>query len=638
MHISILSPVILGMAAHVAAGPCKPESSKSYDSSSITSGTTLDISSTASSVISSIETTYTVSDIKASSTTSLDSSSTEATVPLSATTYDIDATTVLPSSTTEETTTILPKETTPAELFRGGYATFYYQNGNPGECGVFNRDSDFIVALSYQKFDTSLCGRRVRVSTLERPGSPAQSVDVTVAGYSPTSMNENSLDLSEGAFKAIGKLSDGMSSFQPPLYHFMTLNMTDSSLQSYRIPQLEGGYRPGSEAIFNSHSKDDILSALKEWDSQRILLVHSKALARNTQVITDLKEALGDRLTTAKEGVGSHSPYEDVIDIAHRITENKIDCVISVGSGSYSDACKVARLMSATLPSGFKEKDMEALLDQEKGIAPQDKLKKAEGVKLILVPTSLSAGEWNHTASCTNSAGKKQHFSLLDGGAPDLILVDPWVARTAPEKLWLSSGIRAVDHCVETLCNPKCAKYPDVQEWCEKALRDLSKGLVEYREGLDRGESGEDELLHGVSKCQAGSRMALMGFIIYRVNMGASHAIGHQLGSVGKVMHGITSCIMLPAVLRYTKTRNPKAQEKIVKIFNETLGWDETEAGDCVAKLVGVTGLPSTLREVGVTSDEQIEQIIDKTMTDVMFSFGSVLTREEISAIVYSAK
>ncbi|KAH7224343.1 uncharacterized protein BKA55DRAFT_599303 [Fusarium redolens] len=413
--------------------------------------------------------------------------------------------------------------------------------------------------------------------------------------------------------------------------------MTDS-LKPYRIPQLEGGHRPGSDAIFNSHSKDDILSALKQWNSQRILLVHSKTLAKNTSVISDLKEALGDRLVTVTEGVGSHSPYGDVIDIAHRITGHKIDCVISVGSGSYSDACKVARLMSATLPSGFGEKDMEDLLDQEKGVAPQDKIRKAEGVKLILVPTSLSAGEWNYTASCTNSAGKKQHFSLEDGGAPDSILMDPWVARTSPEKLWLSSGIRAVDHCVETLCNPECAKYPDVQEWCKKALRDLSKGLVEYKEGLGRGKEGEDELVHGASKCQAGSRMALMGFIIYRVNMGASHAIGHQLGSVGKVMHGITSCIMLPPVLRYTKARNPEAQAKIVKIFNETLGWEETEAGDCVARLVKVTGLPSTLREVGVTSDEQIEQIIDKTMTDVMFSFGKVLMRDEVSEIVYSTK
>lgn len=414
--------------------------------------------------------------------------------------------------------------------------------------------------------------------------------------------------------------------------------MANSSLQSYRIPQLEGGHRPGSDAIFNSASRSDILAAVKEWNSQRILLVHSRALAKNTSIISELKESLGTRLADTKTGVGAHSPYADVVDIAHRIAAHSIDCVVCVGSGSYSDACKVARLMCGTLPRGFGEADMEALIEEGKGVAPQDRIKKAEGVRLILVPTSLSAGEWNYTASCTNSAGKKQHFSLVDGGAPDLILMDPWVAKTAPEELWLSSGLRAVDHCCETLCNPKCAEHPDVQEWCETALRDLSKGLAEYKEGLARGQEGEAELVHGVSKCQAGSRMALMGFILYRINMGASHAIGHQLGSVGKVMHGITSCIMLPPVLLYTKSRNPAAQARIVKAFNESLGWEETEAGHCVARLVRLVGLPSRLSEVGVTSDEQIEQIIDKTMTDVMFSFGEVLTRDEISKIVYSTK
>lgn len=407
------------------------------------------------------------------------------------------------------------------------------------------------------------------------------------------------------------------------------------TLESYRTSQLEAGQRAGSDAIFNSHSTQDILTALEDWDSQRVLLVHSKALAANTSHISDLKTALGARLIASKEGVGAHSPYADVIDIAHKVIESQIDVIVCVGSGSYSDACKTARLMSATLPPGFSETDMESLVDPAKGIAPESRIKKPEGVKLILVPTSLSAGEWNHTASCTNSAGKKQHFALQDGCAADLVLMDPWIAKTAPERLWLSSGIRAVDHCVEMLCHAKCAEHPDAQQWCEEALKDLSQGLVKYKEGLTQGAAGEGELIEGVSKCQAGSRMALMGLIVYRIPMGASHAIGHQLGSVAGVMHGITSCIMLPPVLHYTKSQNHEAQLRIVTIFNESMGWQEKEAASCVARLVKLLGLPSTLKEVGVTSQEQIEKVIDKTMTDV---FGETLGRDGIAKIVYSAR
>lgn len=406
-------------------------------------------------------------------------------------------------------------------------------------------------------------------------------------------------------------------------------------LESYKISQLEAGGRPGSMAIFNSKSTADIVTALDEWNSKRVLLVYSKSLAAATTHISDLKSALSTRLITSKEGIGSHSPYPDVIDVAHRITDFDVDCVVCVGSGSYSDACKAARLLAATLPSGFGEEEMEALMDQSVGTTPDSVMKVPTGVKLILVPTSLSAGEWSYAASATNSKGKKQHFSHKNGCAADLILMDPWLAATAPEDLWLSSGIRAVDHCCETLCQPKCEEHPDAQRWCEQALMDLSKGLVEYKNG--RG-GDKDELIRGISKCQAGSRMALMSLLVYRIPMGASHAIGHQLGSVAGVMHGITSCIMLPAVLRHTNSSTLEAQKRIVKVFNKSMEWQEEDAANCVARLVKLVGLPSSLKEVGVTSKEQIEKIIDGTMTDIAFSFGAVMTRQEVSQIVYSAR
>jgi len=73
--------------------------------------------------------------------------------------------------------------------------------------------------------------------------------------------------------------------------------------------------------------------------------------------------------------------------------------------------------------------NMEQLIDQTKGHA--ENLKDPE-VRLIVVPTSLSASEWNHNSSATNTqTHKKQHFSSKNA-APDLILLDPEVASTSP--------------------------------------------------------------------------------------------------------------------------------------------------------------------------------------------------------------
>ncbi|OCL02301.1 maleylacetate reductase [Glonium stellatum] len=402
-------------------------------------------------------------------------------------------------------------------------------------------------------------------------------------------------------------------------------------LEKRRIQQLPLETSKGHDAIFNSSYLEDIPAELASWKVNRVVLVFSKSLDAQTDVIKKLEARLGDSIVAKKSGVGSHSPYADVIDIANLLHANQADCLISIGSSSYSDACKIAALMHATLPPGFTEADMEALVNKETGITWDVK---PPTVKVIVVPTSLSASEWNAISSATNSDRKKQHFGTPEA-APDLVLLDPEVASTAPRMLWLSSGVRAIDHCVETMCNK--LSHEEANQHMEAGLRSLIKGLKEYREG---GEArNREELLRGITECQIGSREAMMGILIWRIPMGPSHAIGHQLGSVAGVMHGVTSCIMLAPVLRYTKSTNAEAQARVLKVFNETLGWEEKEAADAISHFVKLLGLPTTLAEVGVTEESQIEKVAEKTMTDAWGGSKRQLeTKEEVMQILNMAR
>ncbi|GAB7343741.1 hypothetical protein MBLNU457_1718t1 [Dothideomycetes sp. NU457] len=398
------------------------------------------------------------------------------------------------------------------------------------------------------------------------------------------------------------------------------------TVQQYDIPS-----RKGHDAIFDSAYLDDIQTYISKWRSQRIILVASKGLSTTSQHIQDLEHLLGPRLAATKLGVGSHSPYADVIEIAHLLQSHNADCLISLGSGSYSDASKIAVYLQTSMPLHFSEADMEASIDQTRGFGA---LQPATA-KLILVPTSLSAGEWNGTGSCTNAQGKKQHFGLenhCDGGA-DLILLDPELAATAPERLWLSSGVRCIDHCVETVTNGECTA--DAERDALDGLRWMLRGLKEYREGKDRDRS---EMLRGISECQRGSRQAIKGLIVHRNSFGPSHAIGHQLGSAAGVMHGITSCVVLPAVLAYTETKTKKAQKKILEVFNQTLAWEEDSASHALVKFIKMLGLPTSLAEVDVKDDAVIEQIAEKTMTDVWGGGKASLNKDDILKILNWAR
>jgi alcohol dehydrogenase class IV len=304
--------------------------------------------------------------------------------------------------------------------------------------------------------------------------------------------------------------------------------------------------------------------------------------------------------------------------------------------------------MHATLPPNFTANDMESLVDQKSGWTSASGLRDPN-IKLIVVPTSLSASEWNAVSSATNAAGKKQHFGAFNGkSAPDLVIMDPEIASTSPQVLWCSSGLRAVDHCVETMCNT--ASHEEVNAIMEKALRLLLKGLKEYKEG--KNMENREELLAGISESQWGSRDAMVGLLTWRIPMGPSHAIGHQLGklfwsampanfelinisgSYGHVMHGVTSAIMLSPVLRYTKDRNPTAQNRVLTIFNDVLEWQEREAADAVMKFAQILGLPTRLSEVGITRDDQVAAIAEKTMTDAWGGQERQLEYEEILAIL----
>lgn len=314
-----------------------------------------------------------------------------------------------------------------------------------------------------------------------------------------------------------------------------------------------------------------------------------------------------------------HAPYADVLEIARLLHEYEADSLICVGGSSYSDACKVARLVHANLPasalvsSSDGDGDETAIHSLSRNGSRAHDLR-APSVKLICVPCSLSASEYNSIGSATSFTGSKHHFgdAATDSGAPELILLDPCVAATAPaDTLWLPSGVRAIDHCIETLLNPSC--NAECAATAESGLRLLLKGLSDYKTHLSPSSntstttSSQDALLTAISTCQLGARSAITGIIVYKNPCGPSHAIGRQLGATAGVPHGLTSCVCLAPVLRY-EARHPEsgfwdvgAQGRVVDVFREVLGWGEMEAGEAVERFVGdVLGLPTRLGEVGI--------------------------------------
>jgi maleylacetate reductase len=207
--------------------------------------------------------------------------------------------------------------------------------------------------------------------------------------------------------------------------------------------------------------------------------------------------------------------------------------LVTIGGGSLTDGAKAVVLVLAlglTSP--------EQMNQFRKGKKAFDL---SGTIPLVCVPTTLSGGEFTPLAGVTNTSRtpkRKEGFEhrLLQ---PTVVIFDPMLTRHTPEWLFLSTGIRAVDHCIEGICSIKASPYTTAI--ASAALRLLGAALLAVKKDpLD---------MTARSRCQQG--VAIASSIIMQVPFGASHAIGHVLGGTADVPHGYTSCVNLPYVLEY---------------------------------------------------------------------------------------
>jgi maleylacetate reductase len=351
---------------------------------------------------------------------------------------------------------------------------------------------------------------------------------------------------------------------------------------------LSGSYEflPQDRVIFGRPAAGAVAETADGMAKSRLLIVASKTLSRKTDVISKIRVALGERCVGVFDECIEHVPRTSVLSLVATLRERAPDLIVTIGGGTPIDTVKVALLAIAadvTNEVGFDLLRIRVESDGKRVIpAIPD-----PPVRQIVVPTTLSGAEFSNLGGCTDTVRKVKdlYTGRLIGG--QVVILDPAVTVHTPAGLWLSTGIRAVDHAVETICSRKPQSFADAT--CIHALRLLSKSLTANHENPSDLTSRLDS--------QLAVWLATTG--LGRVDWGASHGIGHQLGAVANLAHGHCSCVMLPSVLRWNRSSNA-AQQAIVA---QALGATDGDAGTAVANLVKRLGQPSRLRDTVVRAE-----------------------------------
>lgn len=282
---------------------------------------------------------------------------------------------------------------------------------------------------------------------------------------------------------------------------------------------------------------------------ERAFVITGRTLYEKTDLVRRVEGMLGSKHSGMFAGMSEHTPGSAVEEAAKQA--EGCDLLVSFGGGSVIDGTKAAA--------------------RRIGYPTQ-----------IAVPTTLSAAEWAERVGVADeAAGKKAGFVDREA-VPHVVVLDPETTVHTPERLWISTGIRALDHAVEGFLYGGPHPITDIMG-LEGARR-----LFEY---LPRSKEGPGDI-------EVRGELQVAAWLSYfappNTPMGLSHNLGRRLGASYGIPHGITSCITLGPSLEVMSGGIPPNRWAMLA---EALGGEPPER---VAQLVRELGLPHKLSEYDV--------------------------------------
>jgi alcohol dehydrogenase len=356
---------------------------------------------------------------------------------------------------------------------------------------------------------------------------------------------------------------------------------TDSGTFTYANP---GRIHWGAGAL-----GEHLGAELDRLGARRAFVITTRSVAANPRLLGDLEQRLGARCAGAFSAIGQHAPAESVAAAVSAARSADADALISFGGGSPIDAAKAVAFALAT---GLDLSAPEAAA-RARDVQPA----RAQVLPHVAIPTTLSVAELSGLAGFTTTDEREKVGLRSPAVIPSSVIYDAELSLQTPLELWLSTGIRAVDHAVETVLASGSHAFSDVLAL--DALRRLQTSLLATHGGPnDLGARTESQLGAWFSFTLPGQAAG-----------GLSHTLGKRIGSRHDIPHGVSSCLVLPHVMRYLAPRTQAQQARIAS----ALGVDVREmpldqaaacAADAVADLVARLELPRHLAAYGLSQDD----------------------------------
>jgi maleylacetate reductase len=298
-----------------------------------------------------------------------------------------------------------------------------------------------------------------------------------------------------------------------------------------------------------------------------------------------LVEPVADRIAGRFAEARQHVPTETALAARRAAEEADADALLSIGGGSTTGAAKAIALTSS-LP-------------------------------IVAVPTTYAGSEatpvWGITEGRRRTTGRDMRV------LPRVVIYDPEVTLTLPERVTATSGLNALAHSVEAFWAP--GANPITSLIAEESIRALADGLPAVLDA-PRDVDARGELLYGA--WLAGTAFAVAGSSLH-------HKVCHVLGGAYDLPHAETHAVMLPHTAGLAAPAVPGVEARIASALDAA----DQPVGQTLAALIRRLRVPTSLREIGLRED-QLDDAAERVLEQVP-SHPVALDRDGVRALLRAA-
>ena len=341
---------------------------------------------------------------------------------------------------------------------------------------------------------------------------------------------------------------------------------------------------------------EDSLEQLSTIGGKRVLIVTDlvvRKLGMVDLVLAELKKET--RSIEVFDQVEPEPSFENVEKAAAFARGFQPDLIVALGGGSCIDAAKAAWVL-------YERPDLAV-----DAVSPLTKLDLRKKARLVAIPTTAGTGS---DATWVAMLTDKAHNMKLDYFAsrelvPDFSILDPRFVLKLPKEATAYSGMDAIVQGIEAYVNQWRNDFSD-----GLALRSIQI-MFEY---LPKAFDDPDDV-YAREKTQNGSTMSGLAFSNSQV--GLIHAMGHALGAIFHMPHGLAVSVSSPYAIQFSSSNAAQRYSDIAHVIGirEESAEKATEMlVQAIKRLMVHLKIPLSLRDAGI-SQSAFEQNID-TLTD----------------------